>query len=269
MEAPTPSNHPSGSAVSPCVFSPLQPLTLRPGFTLIELLVVIAIIAVLIGLLLAAVQQAREAAARTQCANNLHQLGLAAHNYEQTFGSLPPGYLGTYPNLVAPVGDQFAPSNPYPAQFVGVLAYLLPYVEQGNLYQTMLQGMPADFLSTTSVYSPWWAYDSTWNAAQVPVKTFLCPSDTPYANTLGTTVAFHSFPNPVVPELVELNAPYLTIGGGGDNLGRGNYMGVAGYDGLAAPDFVGVFVNRTCVTLPQVSNADGTGNTLMFGETLG
>src|SRR5690242_654209 len=94
------------------------------AFTLIELLVVIAIIAILIGLLLPAVQKVREAAARISCSNNLHQLGLAAHNYESAYGHFPPGFLGQLPAGSA-VGV-----NETTQQWVGVLVFLLPYVEQ-------------------------------------------------------------------------------------------------------------------------------------------
>src|SRR5438270_9113204 len=96
------------------------------AFTLIELLVVIAIIAVLIGLLLPAVQKVREAAARIQCGNNLHQLGVAVHNYASAYdGKIPPGYVG--PAQPHPLG--FAFSN---YQWTGCLDYLLPYIEQDN-----------------------------------------------------------------------------------------------------------------------------------------
>src|SRR5712671_3528288 len=86
----------------------------RRGFTLIELLVVIAIIGILVALLLPAVQAAREAARRMQCGNNTKQLALAMHNYHDVYGSFPPGRTS---------------SN------ISAHAHLLPYIEQGNLYQ--------------------------------------------------------------------------------------------------------------------------------------
>ena len=99
----------------------------RSGFTLIELLVVIAIIAILIGLLVPAVQKVRESANRTQCTNNLKQLGLAAHNYHDTLKHLPPA-IGYYP--------------PAAGAFGTYLFHLLPYVEQDDLYRSALGSVP-------------------------------------------------------------------------------------------------------------------------------
>ena len=121
----------------------------RRGFTLIELLVVIAIIAILIGLLLPAVQKVRSAAARIQCQNNLHQIGIACHAYHDSRGSLPPGYYATaaYPDT----GPGW-----------GWGAFLLPYLEQDNLYRQIDFNAPV--LSSS--------------ASQMVLKVFLCPADT-------------------------------------------------------------------------------------------
>lgn len=128
-----------------------RPATVRSGFTLVELLVVIAIIGVMVGLLLPAVQAARESARRMQCGNNLKQLGLALHNYESTYKSLPAGRT---------------------SRSLSAHAALAPFLEQGNAAEQI-------------------NYSVAWNAAEnqtarsLLVSTFLCPSDPQSINPLG------------------------------------------------------------------------------------
>src|SRR5262249_2322594 len=129
----------------------------RRGFTLIELLVVIAIIAVLIGLLLPAGQKGREARSRVKCGNNLRQLGLAAHQYHDVYEHLPPG-MGYTPLVTNGVwGHHFF--------------HLLPYLEQGNLYERALGSVPL----TTGPVTIYWPGNNSVYSQSVP--TFLCPSD--------------------------------------------------------------------------------------------
>jgi prepilin-type N-terminal cleavage/methylation domain-containing protein len=132
------------------------------GFTLIELLVVIAIIAILIGLLVPAVQKVREAAARLQCSNNLKQMSLATVNCaDQHAGLVPPGD-GLYPGQ-AP-GDRNA--------YASVFFHILPYIEQDNAYNaTLHQGDPHGQNGNFLTYTPF------WNNLNAHVKTYVCPSD--------------------------------------------------------------------------------------------
>ncbi len=119
----------------------------RSAFTLIELLVVIAIIAILIGLLLPAVQKVREAAARIQSANNLKQMGLAFHNFNDTQNGLPPT-TGWMPRLAS--GQYYSQNGAVGSAFF----HILPYVEQGNLYNSSFSTQSYYYVPTTVSYGP-------------------------------------------------------------------------------------------------------------------
>ena len=233
----------------------------RHGFTLIELLVVIAIIAVLIGLLVPAVQKVRESANRMTCQNNLKQIALAAHNYESAQGSVPAGCLGAKPS------DSFLSAGFFGYPYVGSLALLLPGLEQEPLYKSM------NFVPRVGVAGPaWWTDTSLWNAAQAQPPLFLCPSDTcrsrsdrvytyAYAVKLGVAI-------PGVPQGL-VTAGYYTAPNAAP-LGRTNYTGIGGIAGgglgIATDQYAGAFYSQSATRLASI--LDGTSQTALFGEIL-
>jgi prepilin-type N-terminal cleavage/methylation domain-containing protein/prepilin-type processing-associated H-X9-DG protein len=188
----------------------------RPAFTLIELLVVIAIIALLVGLLLPAVQKVRSAGARLDCQNNLHQIGLACHSYHDANQALPPGYTATaaYPDT---------------APGWGWAAYLLPYLEQGNLYGQLNFNQP---LQNSA-------------AIQTVVKTYLCPADAPPATAFAVTGP--------TGNVVTSAAPC-------------SYAATVGQDAYEVDDPTGdgVFYRNSRTRLTDIT--DGTSQTVMLGD---
>jgi prepilin-type N-terminal cleavage/methylation domain-containing protein len=261
----------------------------RSGFTLIELLVVIAIIAVLIGLLLPAVQKVREAANRMSCQNNLKQIGLAAQNYQSSTGQLPFGWLGPMPNE-QPVSENF--------QFCGHLPVLLPYLEQDNIFKAIdqkyfavvngaLTTQAANLFDATVGTKPWFETGSggyptvpNYTAAHTKIKSFLCPSDgddDPGNNAnnsggqYGTIIGPHFWNDAAGFHRSFWYEDWYTV----ENfmpLYMTNYTGVAGCARgtlQALKQYEGVYTNRSRWTLGQLSVLDGTANTLMYGESSG
>jgi prepilin-type N-terminal cleavage/methylation domain-containing protein/prepilin-type processing-associated H-X9-DG protein len=201
----------------------------RSGFTLIELLVVIAIIAILIGLLLPAVQKVRAAAARAQCSNNLKQVALAAHNHESTYQRFPTGT--NVPNLTGSALAQFGPA-PDTTRFYSWAEALFPYLEQDNLYKSLnLNANQYSNLSTTQGGAP----------GGMAVKTLNCPSD-------------------------RLPSPASLQGYSNYWFGIMSYGGIAGtistYWSSVTKD--GIFYVNSKTTIADIT--DGTSGTLFFGE---
>ncbi len=149
----------------------------RRGFTLIELLVVIAIIAVLIALLLPAVQAAREAARRTQCVNNLKQMGLALHNYHDAFLVLPPGYIAA---------SKFIDGETDTAPGWSWASMILPQLDQTPLYSSANFWLPVQAPANTTT-------------TQTSLTAFLCPSDQIPGRTFAVTDGFNNTVATVAP----------------------------------------------------------------------
>ena len=188
----------------------------RRAFTLIELLVVIAIISILIGLLLPAVQKVREAAARMQCSNNLKQIGLACHSFHDANNGLPPGYSARV-------------NYPSTSPGWGWATYLLPYIEQDNLFKQIDLSVPVEGQA----------------AIRTSIKTYLCPSDTPSTSPFNLTNVTFGIVCQAAPS---------------------SYAATVGSDAsdVADPTGNGVFYRNSKTRLTDI--IDGTSNTVFVGD---
>jgi prepilin-type N-terminal cleavage/methylation domain-containing protein/prepilin-type processing-associated H-X9-DG protein len=205
------------------------------GFTLIELLVVIAIIAILISLLLPAVQQAREAARRTQCKNNLKQIGLAMHNYHDVYGMFPPGAI---------FGDDS----------YGWGTFCLPYLDQANIYNAMSDNMsadiPDDYIDAgiqTCAENPAVTLVLQPGVNDMSLPVYLCPS-----NSMSLTTS---------PIRVGAGDCGQDLGG----FGRNDYKGCLGSGGGSVSGMFGKLSGTKSPTKIR-DVLDGTSNTIAAGE---
>jgi prepilin-type N-terminal cleavage/methylation domain-containing protein/prepilin-type processing-associated H-X9-DG protein len=225
------------------------------GFTLIELLVVIAIIAILIALLVPAVQKVREASARTQCSNNLHQIGIALNNYHTSAKCLPPG-LARKSHM-----DEYGNSGKYNAFYWSY--FLLPYLEQGPL---------AD--SIPFVDYPDWTTGNYLLAVQAQLSVFRCPSssdDLTYTTTTNGTIPDRFAISYALNGSGNIGNPASASGAGECilHMDDGSWMTYGGFNNWGCYTGTpyrrdGAFYQNSMVRLSQVT--DGTSNTVAGGE---
>lgn len=254
----------------------------KKGFTLVELLVVIAIIGILIGMLLPAVQQVREAARRTDCANRIRQITLAAHNYHDAHKRLPPSAISQKGAVATSDWDT------WDHQYTSSTGLVMPFMELQNLSELsdpIAANMKRDLsqyvdASGNQIYPNMYSIQGYWDIAFTDIPHFTCPSD--FVNDVAGYVLFATQPvyssDPDDPAQDWFSAwgwwwPSLTPDGRTDFMGRTNYLACNGANtgglnrGGELGPFVGCMGPREKRTLETIG--DGTSNTVMHGECLG
>ncbi|MGL4552712.1 MAG: DUF1559 domain-containing protein [Gemmataceae bacterium] len=227
-----------------------MPRRVRPAFTLIELLVVIAIIAILIGLLLPAVQKVREAAARMKCSNNLKQLALAVHGYHDANGRFP--FNGDPATNSGCCYNGTTPKREW-----SWLARILPYIEQGNLFTQGGMGGSPEPVQDVSTANPNQARLVAFIRTVIP--TYRCPSDISTETRTNTA----NWPGGTVMGTTS----YKGVSGGNWNNGTASNYNSGTGNGL--DDGNGIFWRSDVKRKLTMTNiADGTSNTLMVGEDI-
>ena len=223
----------------------------RRGFTLIELLVVIAIIAILIGLLLPAVQKVREAAARTKCINNMKQIGLAVMNYESTYQSLPPGTVNTTSTAangdLTEYGTYDAATGKWSYSNQSFLTVMLPYIEQANVLAAAAGG---------------YNYKLNWNdpanqiVTSVRIPVYECPSNP------SSKVANNPLPGGWTAANGPATSDYWPVSRGNNNAAVWTALGLTfpGTDGVN-----GCLTSNAKTSILAI--VDGTTNTIMIAES--
>lgn len=226
----------------------------RPAFTLVELLVVIAIIGVMVGLLLPAVQAAREAARRMSCSNNLKQIGLALHNYHDTYNGFPPGYINNPPALSGPVAGDYS-------QWAWG-AFLLPFMEQAALSEQLSVGD----INLSAALTPGGPFDRT-AALATPVSAFICPTDSgPMVHETADALrdSNDAWQNVAKANYVGVNTTRRWHSGGrltGPDVGKPSQWGTPPNNNNK-PN--GCFFRDRSINMRDI--LDGTSNTMMIGE---